>query len=963
MAYNTIDDIIKFVEEYGEKVGRQLQGEEIADFVEQLQQEISKMDFSVQKGTTVIAYTGTYNNVKLYTTAEAVSKAMGDGAKYISDLPAGKLLNDDGFKEAMQKLVGEKNLPKIISGYTDATWSKRIPNGSCGFGENLLSLDDFVSKKLMGETKGANSNIIVLTPAGIDATKVFATTELDQFFANKTFSTINGIPKGQLQAIYNCEPVVRQAVYDILTATAKEAVGNASTIEGQADALMKAMASNGLLNEGSSSFTISGCYDTNGSLIGIQLDEKGKGTIIEPPKGTVYKSEYANTGTYMDEAKMAELFGEDRYKNLSDYEKKQAADLSNKLDKFLSSTDSQDGTAKDTTVKGNTVGDTDTKQGSSGSSDSTSDSGTKHTGSSDSDGTKSNTGESSDKSAGAHESSGGDDAGTKHTGTGDDGNVKHTGTGDDGNVKHTGTGDDGSTKHTGTSDTDIKDAGTAKHTGSGTSSDKSASAKHNSGIDIESESTKRYLAATGKTADELNDIDKAVLKIADKFANNPKKASEFAKTLSKYDDIIKVGENIGGVVDAICTAIYAGKTIYDAYNAYKNGDTDGAIGIVTGALTEFAVSTIGGMAITGVISPYLIGFGAAIGGPVGAAIGGIVAGLIGYGLAGWGGAGWNEMIQEWFAGLDEADMLDAMTVVYDPLILDLNGDGNYTKQLEDGTHFDFMGDGFAEKMGWVSEEDGLLVHDLNKNGIIDDGSELFGDMTQMSNGEFSDNGFQALSDLDSNGDGVINKEDALWSELQVWQDKNSDGISQADELYTLEELGIQQLNLDYTSKETDDNGNLVTKTGSYVTDDNITHTMAEVSFVVDSMDTVQNETVDIPQEIEDLPDLRGSGTMGTLHQAMAKNEELKNMVQEFVKTTDGARRGELIQDIVKGWANCGEVEPGSRGSYIDAEHLAIIEKFFGRVYEISLCPTAPPTACADIRASPRSFASCRAISP
>ena len=247
MAYNTIDDIIKFVEEYGEKVGRQLQGEEIADFVEQLQQEISKMDFSVQKGTTVIAYTGTYNNVKLYTTAEAVSKAMGDGAKYISDLPAGKLLNDDGFKEAMQKLVGEKNLPKIISGYTDATWSKRIPNGSCGFGENLLSLDDFVSKKLMGETKGANSNIIVLTPAGIDATKVFATTELDQFFANKTFSTINGIPKGQLQAIYNCEPVVRQAVYDILTATAKEAVGNASIIEGQADVVVRAMAFNGIL--------------------------------------------------------------------------------------------------------------------------------------------------------------------------------------------------------------------------------------------------------------------------------------------------------------------------------------------------------------------------------------------------------------------------------------------------------------------------------------------------------------------------------------------------------------------------------------------------------------------------------------------------------------------------------------------------------------------------------------------
>ena len=92
MVYNTIDDVIKFVKEYGEKLGRQLQGEEIADFVKQLQQEIAKMDFSVPKGTTVIAYTGTYNGVRLHTTAKAVADTMGDGARYISNLPAGMLL-------------------------------------------------------------------------------------------------------------------------------------------------------------------------------------------------------------------------------------------------------------------------------------------------------------------------------------------------------------------------------------------------------------------------------------------------------------------------------------------------------------------------------------------------------------------------------------------------------------------------------------------------------------------------------------------------------------------------------------------------------------------------------------------------------------------------------------------------------------------------------------------------------
>ena len=249
MGYNTIDDIVDFINHYYESNGKQelVKETDIAKFVKELQQEIAKMKFSLPEGTTVIAYTGTYNGVPLHTTAKAVAKTMGDGARYISNLPAGELLNDKVFQKTMKKLVGEENLPKILSGYTDATWSKRIPNGSCGFGENLLSLDNFVSRKLMGETKGANSNLIVLAPAGIDGTKVFGTTELDVIFANDTFKTLNGIPKGQLQAIYNCGTAGKQADYNILTATSKEAVGNTSTIETQASALMKEMVFIGIL--------------------------------------------------------------------------------------------------------------------------------------------------------------------------------------------------------------------------------------------------------------------------------------------------------------------------------------------------------------------------------------------------------------------------------------------------------------------------------------------------------------------------------------------------------------------------------------------------------------------------------------------------------------------------------------------------------------------------------------------
>lgn len=62
------------------------------------------------------------------------------------------------------------------------------------------------------------------------------------------------------------------------------------------------------------------------------------------------------------------------------------------------------------------------------------------------------------------------------------------------------------------------------------------------------------------------------------------------------------------------------------------------------------------------------------------------------------------------------------------------------------------------------------------------GGELFGDQTQLADGTTAATGFQALSGLDSNDDGKINADDAVFDELKVWQDKNQDGISQADEL-------------------------------------------------------------------------------------------------------------------------------------------------------------------------------------
>src|SRR5690606_3660839 len=120
-------------------------------------------------------------------------------------------------------------------------------------------------------------------------------------------------------------------------------------------------------------------------------------------------------------------------------------------------------------------------------------------------------------------------------------------------------------------------------------------------------------------------------------------------------------------------------------------------------------------------------------------------------------------------------------------ILDLDGDGAETLHVGDGVRFDMGSDGTLDQTGWVAPDDGLLVLDRNFNGTIDNQSELFGTPDT--------DGFTILSQLDSNGDGRMDVADERWGELKVWQDANSDGVSQAHELKSLGELGIVSIDL------------------------------------------------------------------------------------------------------------------------------------------------------------------------
>ena len=270
-------------------------------------------------------------------------------------------------------------------------------------------------------------------------------------------------------------------------------------------------------------------------------------------------------------------------------------------------------------------------------------------------------------------------------------------------------------------------------------------------------------------------------------------------------------------------------------------------------------------------------------------------------------------------------------VAIDPLIIDLDRDGFNIEKLENGTHFDLDNNSFAEKVNWT-RKDGFLALDLNGNGVIDNGGELFGDRTLLADGSYASGGFAALSQYDLNNDGVIDANDEIFSRLKVWTDRNGDGISTEDEIMTLEEAGISSIDLNSTDVNAETGTEAVLgRKGSVHYTDGTTGEAAELWAAALLYDTVDRLDVDVTSE----NDVKGIGNVRDLNKAMALDEtgKLSEYVNEFKNASNRDEMFAVSEKILNFLCGAEDVYEYARGMNFSAKKLTVVETVLGESFE------------------------------
>ncbi|MFM0665807.1 hypothetical protein PQQ66_35515, partial [Paraburkholderia sediminicola] len=273
----------------------------------------------------------------------------------------------------------------------------------------------------------------------------------------------------------------------------------------------------------------------------------------------------------------------------------------------------------------------------------------------------------------------------------------------------------------------------------------------------------------------------------------------------------------------------------------------------------------------------------------------------------------------------------------DPLVIDLSGSGvQLTPLAQSNAYFDLYDTGYAVHTGWVGPQTGILVEN-DGSGTIDNITDLFGSS--------STDGFSALEALDVNHDGVINASDPGFASLEIWTDTNGNGVVDPGELQTLAQLNITSIDLTTTNVNQNNGGNVIKEVATYTRSDGSEGEIAEAYFDNSQLDSQYEGSFQLNPSVATLPNLRGYGTLPDLYIAMSLDPTLLQMVQTLSDEglADASNFTSETRAILYQWAGVEGVAADSRGSYIDAQELGVLEKFTGESFISTIGDASNPT--------------------
>jgi len=171
------------------------------------------------------------------------------------------------------------------------------------------------------------------------------------------------------------------------------------------------------------------------------------------------------------------------------------------------------------------------------------------------------------------------------------------------------------------------------------------------------------------------------------------------------------------------------------------------------------------------------------------------------------------------------------TQFYDPLVLSF--DGVLPDLDTQNFSFDIDCDGENDQLSMLKQGSGFLALDKNNNGVIDDGTELFG----AQNGH----GFYDLRRYDSDKNGWIDENDPIMDGLRIWMKNDKE-----DKLVALGELGIGALYLGFSKNSFDikseENETLgkIRSSGLFLNEDGTSGVMSQIDFARRVKDEAKN---------------------------------------------------------------------------------------------------------------------------